>query len=468
MAPNDMAPAATLNRAAREIPNADKDPGHVVVVGGGIAGIVGARLLADSHANVTLVERDQSLGGLMRSFTNEAGQTFDHGTHYALATNQPELDRLLFDDLLDDDWHVFEDSLREGHYFNGKFNPESGCLDARSLPSDLYRKGIIELLGLGPMSNEPKNLDDYLRATYGETFTDHIYAPVMKKLTGSALTDLHPDAHRTFSLTRLIGFDSFASKEIKKSSFLDGKLAYSRFSDGSSTMRKYYPKAGGVGRWAELLVEDINARGVECLTERFVAEIKRKGRTIQSVVLDDGREIACDRVVWTVPTAFYLRAAGIQVAGAPPTFRNLTLLHFAFDQAIQSDLHWVCCYDREFATYRVTLYPNITLDPVAPPPHHLTVEVIGDAGDAVELKARIKRELVDIGLLPANAKAIYENVMFLPNAFPVSTTQMVRQSQAQFEAARDSADNLLLLGRTGGAHFQTTILREIHNALGGG
>ncbi|MCG8692203.1 MAG: FAD-dependent oxidoreductase [Minwuiales bacterium] len=467
MAPNDMTPAATLERAAQDLPAPDRDASHVVVVGGGIAGIVGARLLADKHANVTLIERDQSLGGLMRSFTNEAGQTFDHGTHYALATNEPELDRLLFDDLLDDDWHVFEDSLREGHYFNGKFNRESGCLDARSLPENLYRKGIVELLGLGPLSGEPKNLDEYLRATYGNTFTDHIYAPVMKKLTGSALCDLHPDAHRTFSLTRLIGFDSFISKEIKKSSFLDAKLAYSRFTDGRSTMRKYYPKAGGVGRWAELLVDDIARRGVDCLTERFVSEVKRHGRTIRSVVLDDGREIACDRVVWTVPTAFYLRAAGINVEGAPPMFRNLTLLNFTFDQAVQSDLHWICCYDSDFATYRVTLYPNITLDPVAPPPHHLTVEVIGDAGDAVALKARIKRELVEIGLLPANAKAIYENVLFLPNAFPVTTTQLVKQSRAQYEAARDSADNLLLLGRTGGAHFQTSILREIHSTLSG-
>jgi squalene-associated FAD-dependent desaturase len=56
---------------------------HVVVVGGGLAGVSAALTLADGGAEVTLLERRQRLGGLTWSFRRN-GLSFDNGQHVFL------------------------------------------------------------------------------------------------------------------------------------------------------------------------------------------------------------------------------------------------------------------------------------------------------------------------------------------------------------------------------------------------
>ena len=55
---------------------------HVVIVGGGLAGLACATALGDAGLRVTLVERGKSLGGRARSWTDAAsGDTIDLGPH---------------------------------------------------------------------------------------------------------------------------------------------------------------------------------------------------------------------------------------------------------------------------------------------------------------------------------------------------------------------------------------------------
>lgn len=71
---------------------------HVVVVGGGLAGLVAARRLAESGAEVELFERDERVGGRVRSRAVE-GFTLDRGfqvlfTGYPAARRELDLDAL--------------------------------------------------------------------------------------------------------------------------------------------------------------------------------------------------------------------------------------------------------------------------------------------------------------------------------------------------------------------------------------
>lgn len=70
----------------------------VVVVGGGLAGLVAARRLASRGAEVTLLEREESVGGRVRS-VHEDGYTFDRGfqvlfTAYPAAARELDYDAL--------------------------------------------------------------------------------------------------------------------------------------------------------------------------------------------------------------------------------------------------------------------------------------------------------------------------------------------------------------------------------------
>ncbi|WP_435360567.1 NAD(P)/FAD-dependent oxidoreductase [Haloarchaeobius sp. DFWS5] len=74
--------------------------GHdVVVVGGGLAGLVAVRHLADTGATVTLFEREQSVGGRVRS-THDGGYIYDRGFQ-VLFTAYPAAQRELDYDALD-------------------------------------------------------------------------------------------------------------------------------------------------------------------------------------------------------------------------------------------------------------------------------------------------------------------------------------------------------------------------------
>ena len=59
------------------------DGPHIVVVGGGLAGISAAVACADAGARVTLVEKRARLGGLTWSFTHD-GLHIDNGQHVFL------------------------------------------------------------------------------------------------------------------------------------------------------------------------------------------------------------------------------------------------------------------------------------------------------------------------------------------------------------------------------------------------
>ena len=232
-------------------------------------------MLTERIDDVFLIEQQNELGGLLRSRTNSTGHTFDTGTHFLVPTNIPGANKLLFEDLSYNNCYQFTDSLLEGNYFNGVLNQESGSIDTRTLSPDIHARGLVELLNAVPDSGSNANLEQKLKGTYGPTFTNHVFEPVIRSLTGRGLADLHPTAHLSFLITRLIVLESRASIEIKKSEFFDSKIAWTRNIDGESGTLKLYPKSGGVGTWILGLENRIRKMGVNVITGTKVNSIKR-------------------------------------------------------------------------------------------------------------------------------------------------------------------------------------------------
>ena len=440
-----------------------------LVIGGGISGILAALLLRERGEDVCLVERNDSCGGLLRSWTNPAGLSFDYGTHIVQETGVPGIDRLLFDQIDEKRWHTLR-VLKTGNYYGGKLNEHSPFIDASRLPEAAYRQGLVDLLCAAPAQAAPANAKQALEAHFGATYTREILAPVLQKLYGCGLDELHPAAHGLFGLTRLVALNPEVSRELKKVLRLDDRLAFHSYREGRSPLRHFYPKTGGIGEWIELLLGKLKAAGVKLLTGEQVRAIRSEGKTVRAVGLGDGREIECARLVWTLPAGMLPGAAGGDATRAkPPLLRKTTLFHYVFDTPFLTDLHFFSCFEPGMAAFRVTLYPNLGREDAAPiaGPFRCTVEVLsGDELDGEKLLAKLPAELARMGVVPADAKPSFAHRDTVAAGFPVLTTRYAEDAATTLAAARAQFGNVLFLGKgQGGAFFMNDVLRETFEAL---
>ena len=442
-------------------------PRSAIIVGGGIAGLFAGLLLArEGSHDIHLIERDARVGGLFRSTRYPGGPTYDMGIHYAIETGTAEVDSVLFDELVEDEWHIFSDSLPEAHVFGGRLNIESGCIDARALPDDLYTRGLVELLDCRDAPTDVRTLAEELETEYGPTFTEHIFRPVMRKLTGCELEALAPGAQHRFHIPRLIALSSDAAKRLKRLPEFDRRIAYTRISDGRSAIRKFYPRHGGIGGWPERMANRLVAAGTRISTGVRVDGVTTDGGRATSVVLSNGEILSCDLLIWTVPLVFLARALGARIAQTRPTFRHVLLLHYFFEKGVIPDIHWVSIYDENRAVYRATLYDNIApadfLDG-----SRVTVEVLRSAsgGDVEETNRQVRGELADLGLVEDVPSGRLMGHEWLPNALPLKLAE--NDSDTPSPDPLNGLANVIAVGSaTGGTFSQTAVLESVMAEIG--
>lgn len=441
---------------------------RVVVVGGGIAGLLAARVRAGAGDEVTLVEREAVPGGLLRSVANDSGDWFDFGTHFAHETGVAALDAVLFEEVRADAWRRF-DWLEAGAFFAGRLGAHAFA-DLRHLAPDEHARAVVELLVGEPPVDLPATLEDQLLPAYGPTITDRLFRPALKKLFGVELGELVPDAHKLFGLARLIALTPYATAELKRSPHYAEKLNLHTAGESPSPHKARYPLVGGVGQWVEGMTAGIVRRGATLACGRGVRRLERVGRRVVAVELDDGMRLPCDELIWTAPLALALRAGGVTLASGPPTLRTVSLHHFTFDRPPPTGLHYFTCYDERYATFRVTLYSNVQPVRAAAGRHSLTVEVLssGPPADLAALRAQLAVELVELGAVAAGACSLYETSELVREGFPVLTPALVASGVAQRDAFGAEFDNAVALGKgSGAAFFMSDVLVAAWTRLAG-
>ena len=86
-----------------------------------------------------------------------------------------------------------KDNLKEFSYQQGKVLNYSNCIDARLLPEDLFLSGKSEMLSIKELkiNTEKQNLLEYCNNVYGKIFTENLFKPAIKKLTGLTLEEVN-------------------------------------------------------------------------------------------------------------------------------------------------------------------------------------------------------------------------------------------------------------------------------------
>src|SRR3970040_1783142 len=205
-----------------------------VVVGGGVAGLSFAHTVLKEQQQVTVVERNDVVGGLARSF-GYGDFTFDVGPKGLHTEDKEVLDFLL--EILGDDYLVVDRSSSV-HLFGKYF---SWPLDSRALfrlPLPVMVSAGVDLL----RRRDPADRDsftEYTRSRYGDTLYRLFFKPYTEKFLQIPCEDVHVD-WATTGINRAV-----IDKRVKSDSLFD--LVRNVLIPRPVVTEFIYPSHGGVG-----------------------------------------------------------------------------------------------------------------------------------------------------------------------------------------------------------------------------
>jgi protoporphyrinogen oxidase len=451
--------------------------GTFVIVGAGLAGLFAARTLYHfGIRDIHIIEKSNNVGGLLQSTvaSNPLGDgvdySFDIGTHFVLSTAQPEIDNVILQDVKEEDYCEFHNSLQEGHYINGKLSDRSGCIDIAHF-SETLQSEIRSQIGKLVENNKDESHDflyDACVEKYGVIATESILEPIFEKLTGQSSKKLSSKMEGTLFPSRLIIEDRARSKVLKRSPEWDMRIAFADCSDSTSDILKRYPKQGGIGQWVGGMAENLVEDGIEIHTGRTADSVTGVSGKIESIALSNGSSIDCCHLIWTLPPIFLAIAAKVDVPSVKPSMRRVGIVNFLIDQRPIKRPYWITVCDPHLRAFRVTLYDNFSEVEAKTETYRVTVEVLHDGSfeGSREDQDTILAELRTMGIVPQHSKALWSEAANVSEGFPILTPAILETTLKQIEILEGDFKNVSIVGRRPDrGHGQISVLTDIYESI---
>jgi protoporphyrinogen oxidase len=292
-----------------DTPNEDAssapDPGQVVIIGAGPAGLTAAYQLTKAGHTSIVLEADSVVGGISRTVVRD-GYRFDLGGHRFFTKVQPVED--LWHEILTDE-EFLQRPRKSRIYYNGKFidYPIKPLQAMRSLGFlEAFRCGLSFLWAKVHPPKDQTNLEGYLVANYGWRLYGHFFKTYTEKVWGVPVKDLSAD----WGAQRIKGMSLWSAVwEPLRARLLGARK--NKSDQVTSLIEEFqYPKYGPGMMW-ERCHELVEAAGTKVIFDTPVTRIRHEGGRAVSVVAEaDGvtAEYPVDHVVSTMPFSLLLKA----------------------------------------------------------------------------------------------------------------------------------------------------------------
>jgi protoporphyrinogen oxidase len=393
-----------------------------IVIGGGVAGIFSALYLARNGREVTLVEKNRSLGGLFQSEKYNNDLWFDFGFRILTLTGDPAIDALMSNDEILSQMNAFE-SIRSVSYFKGYLH-ENGGIDAR-LIGDLYERGLQEFRDGGDEGEVYNSLYAQLVDEYGITYTDEIFKPVLKKFIRSELSDLAQNAHQQFAFS----FVDPESKDLQTQK--NPRPANKATVQSSSPYRFFYPREGGIRTWIDLLDDALRKSGVKIIMGLSPVKTAKIGE-VHAVHLENGTTLESEELIWSGPFVFLVKSRGLDHLYTTPSPQRCSVHchHMVFNTPLLTDASNILCYDPSIKPWRVKAYQNI--QEVKDGNYRITAEVICHMNEEDSTTPdEIRENLVRMGLLSQSASVRFHKKQTLTGALPILSHTFIKRAEEE-------------------------------------
>lgn len=454
-----------------------------VVVGGGIAGLLAALLLAErGGSKVVVIEREDQVGGLLRCFDYGEHGVFDYGMHNMYETGIVPLDELLFGLLPKEDWQLLERGARDlaGVVFNGVVQHNSPFPDLRSLPREQWEScvlGFFRQLEARDSGGHDTAWED-VNTRFGPAVAEVIDAALCKQF-GKPARELAPFATRLTTLSRVVMFSEEPFANLMESSTLRDRLAWPeqrtlppRWESGR---KAYYPRKYGMYRVIDALRARLQASGVEVLTGAQVQSLDMAGGHVTSLVVDQGggkRQIALRKLVWTsgLPAVAQLLDLDLSDYRFDPPRKTVVVNLLLRQPPRMGDLYYLYCYELGCHTFRITNFTGYCEEAPRAGGWPVAVELLLDAPlpDAEGMKRLALDELKRFKVIASDDDVFFLAVEPLATGFPMPSVKNFKAlSDIRGRIAATKLANLTLLGILSeeNVFFQRDVLAQTWSKL---
>lgn len=357
---------------------------HVVVLGGGLAGLSAANRLADNGFSITVLESADQVGGLAASFTRETewGEfDYDNGPHRFHTGEQHLNDEVLR--LLGDNVCTANRQSRIFLFDRFFHYPLQGA-NILKLPKLVLVKAfwdylVVKMKGLVGLRKKDDNFENWVVNRFGRKLYDIFFGVYTEKTWGIPCTRISADwAAQRISLLSL--WDT-----VKKTLFRPKNVPRTLVSEF------FYPRRGGIGTLCQRYAEELEKAGHNVLVSAPAAAVETEnGRAVAvRYRAPDGTEqrLPCDEVVSTIPATTLAR----MVEPAPPTnvldacdgltHRSMIFVYLVLDRPKVTDDHWIYLPEQRLITHRLSEFKNFSPDAAPPDKTLLCAEITCDYED---------------------------------------------------------------------------------------
>ena len=252
---------------------------HIIIIGGGYTGIVAAYELSKCGKQVTIIEKDDGLGGLARSFDVGRGVQLERFYHHWF-TNDNYIMGLIEE--LELSSNVIWNETNTGMYFANNFYRLSSPIDllkftALSL-TNRVRLGLLTIKARY-ITNwkilENHTAEEWLIKKAGKKVYEIVWEPLLKGKFGAYKSKI--SAVWIWNKLKLRG----GSRNKRGGEFL-----------------AYYK--GGFAALTDEIEKILRARGVEIITKKSVNRIIHSNNNVKGIGTVDGDLISCNKIISTV------------------------------------------------------------------------------------------------------------------------------------------------------------------------
>ena len=423
---------------------------HVVVIGGGPAGLTAAYLLAKSGVKVTVLESDDVVGGISRT-AQYKGYRFDIGGHRFFTKVAPV--EALWHEILGPEF-ISVPRLSRIHYGGIYFDYPLKAANALS-GLGLWNAGLIMLSYLWahikPYPVE-ENLEQWVSNRFGRRLYQIFFKTYTEKVWGIPCTEIRAE---------------WAAQRIQGLSLAKAILSAASLNKRSETIKTLinefqYPRFGPGQMW-EAACDRITEWGGEVLMRHDVRAIEVRGGSVVAVraKTPDGEErIPCDHVINTMPIRHLVRSIEpappepVRAAGEGLNYRDFLTVALIIEQEDLFPDNWIYIHTPGVKVGRIQNFNNWSRAMVPEAGRTCVgMEYFCFEGDGLWTSADAslielaKREIGQLGLVDP-ARVVDGTVVRMPKAYPVYDSMYSEHLDTVREFI-DRIPNLHTVGRNG-------------------